>query len=85
LHVIELALKMSPFPLSVQRKKLEDAEALYKKVCESIERGDNKLLELTCEQVICKKIAVLPSEIIGVQIYQKTSSLGGNKRPGFSL
>ena len=85
MFVIELALKMSPFPLTVKRKKLEDAEALYKRVCESIGRADNKLLELSCEQMICKKIAVLTSEIIGVQIYQQNSGLGGSKRPGFSL
>ncbi len=32
-----------------------------------------------------KKITVLVSEIIAVQIYEKTSSSGSSKRPGFSL
>ncbi len=44
-----------------------------------------KGLELTCEKVEDKRITVLVSEIIAVQIYEKTSSSGSSKRPGFSL
>ena len=50
-----------------------------------MKKGNNKLLELTCEKVDEKRITVLVSEIIAVQIYEKTSSSGSSKRPGFSL
>ena len=43
------------------------------------------MLEITCEKVEDKKITVLVSEIIAVQIYEKTSSSGTSKRPGFSF
>ena len=85
MYSIELTIKLSPLPLIVQRKKHEDAQRLYTEVKDSIQKGNQRLLELTCEKVEDKKITVLLSEIIAVQIYEKTSSSGSSKRPGFSL
>ena len=82
--MIELALKLSPLPLSVERKELRDAQALYKKVSHCMEKGHPRLLELTCEKVEDKRVNVLVSEILAVQIYEKTAG-GGSKRPGFSF
>ena len=69
----------------MQRKKHEDAERLYVEVLDSIKKGSTRFLEITCEKVEDKKIAVLVSEILAVQIYEKTSSSGSSKRPGFSI
>ena len=71
-------------PLVVQRKEHGDAQRLYSEVIDSIRKGNERLLELTCEKVEDKKITVLVSEITAVQIYEKTST-GTSKRPGFSL
>ena len=71
-------------PLVVQRKEHRDAQRLYSDVIDSIKTGNQRLLELTCEKVEDKRITVLVSEIIAVQIYEKTSS-STSKRPGFSL
>ena len=84
-YLIELALKFTPFPLSVQRKELRDAETLYKEVKDSMERGDKRLLELKCEKVEDKRISFLVSEVLAVQIYEKTAASAGVKRPGFSF
>tara|TARA_Y100001968_G_scaffold293633_1_gene299678 strand:+ start:91 stop:354 length:264 start_codon:yes stop_codon:yes gene_type:complete len=84
-YCIELTIKLSPLPLIVQRKEHGDAKRLYSEVIDSIKKGNQKLLEMTCEKVEDKKITVLVSEIIAVQIYEKTSSSGGSKRPGFSF
>ena len=83
MYVIELAIKFSPLPLSVQRKNLGEAQALYKEVCQCIAKGQPKLLELSCEKVEGKKVTVLVEEILAVQIYEKTAATGGTKRPGF--
>ena len=72
-------------PLIVQRKEHEDAKRIHAEVVDSIKKGNQRLLELTCEKVEDKKITVLVSEIIAVQIYEKTSNSGSSKRPGFSL
>ena len=84
MYCIELTIKLSPMPLVVQRKEHGDAQRLYSEVVDSIQKGNQRLLELTCEKVEDKKITVLVSEITAVQIYEKTSS-STSKRPGFSL
>ena len=85
MYSLELTIKLSPLPLIVQRKEHGDVKRLYSEVIDTIQKGNQRLLELTCEKVEDKKITVLVSEIIAVQIYEKTSSSGSSKRPGFSL
>ena len=84
MYCIELTIKLSPMPLVVQRKEHGDAKRLYSEVIDSIQKGSQRLLELTCEKVEDKRITVLLSEISAVQIYEKTSS-SSSKRPGFSF
>ena len=84
-YVVELALRMSPMPISVQRKESGDAESVYQQVRQALEQGQPRLLELTCEKVEGKRLSVLTSDVLAVQIYEKTAASGGSKRPGFSL
>ena len=84
MYCIELTIKLSPMPLIVQRKEQRDAQQLFSEVLDAIHKGNHKLLELNCEKIEDKKIAVLVSEISAVQIYEKTSS-STSKPPGFSL
>ncbi len=85
MYLIELALKLSPLPLSVQRKKLEEAQVLYKSLNETLHTGNPKVIEIHCEQAEDKKIAVLASEVLAVQMYEKTAGAAGSRRPGFSF
>ncbi len=85
MYCIELTIKLSPLPFIVQRKEHRDAKRLYAELIDVIRKGNQRLIELTCEKVVDKKVTILVSEIIAVQIYEKTSSSGGSKRPGFSL
>ena len=84
-YVIELAIKMSPMPVSVQRKEQAAAEALYQQVRQTMEQGQPRLLELSCEKMEGKRVSVLSSEVLAVQIYEKTATGGGSKRPGFAF
>ena len=84
MYCIELTIKLSPMPLIVQRKEHGEAQSLYSEVVDSIQKGNQRLLEITCEKLEDKKITVLVSEISAVQIYEKTSG-SSSKRPGFSL
>ena len=84
MYSIEITIKLSPMPLVVQRKEHGDAQRLYSEVVDSIQKGNQRFLELTCEKVEDKRITVLVSEITAVQIYEKTSS-SSSKRPGFSF
>ena len=85
MYVIELALKFCPLPLSVQRKELEDAQTLYQQVKQSMESGEHRLIELNCEKVEDKRLSFLVSEVLAIQIYEKTAAASGVKRPGFSF
>jgi len=85
MYVIELSLKLSPMPVAVQRKELADAQALYATVKTALECGGPKLLELTCEKEEDKQISLLTSEVVAVQIYEKSAMGAGSKRPGFSF
>ena len=87
MYSLEISLRYSPFPLSIQKKEFDDAKRIYDEIKnymnESLETSN--LIELTCEKVQDKSIAVRTKEIISVQMYEKSSVAGGAKRPGFSL
>ncbi len=87
MYSLELSLRYSPFPISIQKKELEDVKKIYDEIKNSMsDTLENvNLIELRCDKVQDKLIAVRVQEIISVQIYEKSSVAGGAKRPGFSL
>ena len=87
MYSLELSLRYSPFPISIQKKELDDVKSIYDEIKNSmIGAGESSnLIELKCDKVQDKLIAVRAKEIIAVQIYEKSSVAGGAKRPGFSL
>ena len=83
---LELSLRYSPFPLSIQKKEYEDVKRTYDEIKNSMHDCDNTtLIELRCEKVQDKLICVRAQEVISLQIYEKSAVAGGAKRPGFSL
>ena len=85
MYVIELSLRLSPMPVAVQRRELEAAQALYGEVRQALEHGQPRVLELTCEKEEHKRISLLSSEIVAVQIYEKSATGTGARRPGFAV
>ena len=87
MYSLEISLRYSPFPLSIQKKEFEDAKKIFDEIKTSMNESleTSNLIELTCEKVQDKLIAVRTQEIISVQMYEKSSVAGGAKRPGFSL
>ncbi len=87
MYSLELGLRYSPFPISIQKKEFEDVKRIYDEIKhymnETLETSN--LIELSCDKVQDKLITVRTKEIISVQIYEKSSVAGGAKRPGFSL
>ena len=87
MYSLEISLRYSPFPLSIQKKDHEEVKRIYNEIKEFMD-GNNQhsaLIELSCEKVQDKMITVLAKEVISVQIYEKSAVAGGSKRPGFSL
>ena len=85
MYVVELSLKLSPMPIAVQRKELADAQALYATVRQALEGMGPRVLELRCEKDPEKLVSLLSSEVVAVQIYEKSAGGGGSRRPGFSF
>ena len=87
MYLLELSLRYSPFPISIQKKEFEDVKRIYDEIKHSMNETleTSNLIELSCEKVQDKLITVRTKEIISVQIYEKSSVAGGAKRPGFSL
>ena len=87
MYSLELNLRNSPFPLSIQKKEYEEVKRIYDEIKNSMisNKDDSSLIELQCEKVQDKLISVRANEVTSVQIYEKSSVPGGGKRPGFSL
>ena len=85
MYVVEISLRLSPVPVTVQRKELADAQALYGEVRKALEGGEPRLLDLTCEKDPHKCLCLLSAEIQAIQLYEKSAVGGGGKRPGFSV
>ena len=87
MYSLELSLRYSPFPLSIQKKELEDVKRIYDEIKNSMNQSveTSNLVELKCDKVQDKLIAIRVKDIISVQIYEKSSVAGGAKKPGFSL
>ena len=87
MYLLELSMRYSPFPLSIQKKEFEDVKQIYDEIKNAMNENveSSNLIELRCDKVQDKLIAVRAKEVISVQIYEKSSVAGGAKRPGFSL
>jgi len=76
MNTIDITLKGSPLSLSVQRKELDDAEALYQKIVQAMNSTSPQVLELTSDREPEKKIGVLSSEISAVQMVESGTTPG---------
>ena len=87
MYSLEISLRYSPFPLSIQKKDYEEVKKIYNEIKDIMNwnNQNSKLIELSCDKVQDKLITVLAQEVISVQIYEKSAVAGGSKRPGFSL
>ena len=86
MFTLELSLRYSPFPISIQKKEHDEVLRVFETIKNAMKENANSvLIDLTCDKMKSKSIAVLSSEIIAVQIYEKSAVAGGSKRPGFSL
>jgi len=86
MYTLELTLRYSPFPISIQKKEFEEVSRIFQEIKDAMRNNNSSvLIELQCEKIKSKSLAVQSHEIIAVQIYEKSAIAGGTKRPGFSL
>jgi hypothetical protein len=86
MFTIDVTLKNTPLSLSVQRKTVEDADALYEQIKAAMQSNQSQFLDLTCDRHPEKKIGILSNEISAVQISEKSSTTAASGRPpGFAF
>jgi len=83
MFTIDLTLKNTPVPLSVQRKSAEEAEATYQEILKAMTSESPQLLQLSCDHQADKKIGVLSNQIGAVMVSQKSGAAGAGRTPGF--
>ncbi|NET68292.1 MAG: hypothetical protein F6K63_29415 [Moorea sp. SIO1G6] len=83
MFTIDLILRNTPMPLSVQRKSEEEAQATYQEILTAMLSGHPQLLELSCDHQPEKKIGVLSDQISAAMISQKSGATGSGRTPGF--
>ena len=86
MYTIELTLRYSPFPISIQKNDYAQALNIFNDIKSMMrDQNNNSLVNISCEKMKDKSVAVLAREIIAIQVYEKSALAGGSKRPGFSL
>ncbi|MBC7881829.1 MAG: hypothetical protein H7Y37_10900 [Anaerolineae bacterium] len=86
MYTIDVILRGNPLSFSVQRKEAAGATALYQQIVAALSSDHSKLLELTCEKMTEKRIAVMSGDITAVQVNTPksgSSSVMGMRSPGF--
>ena len=83
MYTIDLSLKRSAMPISVQRKDKEDAQALYQQIILAMKSGTSQLLELTCDKDTEKQIALFSDSINAVILSQKSGASSSGRKTGF--
>jgi hypothetical protein len=81
---IDVSLKLSPVTITVQRKEMSDAEALYQNLIRALSSPTAQLIELTCEKQTEKKVALMSDQISAVILSQKDGGANAGRVPGFA-
>jgi hypothetical protein len=81
MFTVELTLKHTALPLSIQKKSQADAEAAYQTISAALGTGNPALVELACDQQPHKRISVLASELAAVQMFEKSGTATASGRP----
>ncbi len=83
MFTIDLILKYTPMPLSVQRKDEQEAYNLYQQLREAMQSGEPQVFELTCDRQTDKKLSIATSELSAIQVSQKSGAAAAGRPPGF--
>ena len=84
MYIVELSLKHTALPMSVQKKTVEAADEAYATVLDAMKTGQPVVLEMMCDKQEGKKLSVLVSEIAAIQVYEKSGgSSSSGKAAGF--
>lgn len=83
MFTIDLILKYTPLPVSVQRQDETSAKETYQHICDAMRAASPSLIELACDKQTEKRIAVFSDQIAAAVVSQKTGGTAAGRVPGF--
>lgn len=82
MHTLNIIVKNSPLPISIQRKEASDGERIYQQIMTAMNTASPAILELTCEKQEGKKVAIATSSIAAV-IMSQDAGANASRAAGF--
>ena len=82
MHTINIIVRNTALPISIERKEAEDAEKVYQEIILAMETNNPKVLKLTCEKQEGKKVAII-SEAIASAVMYRDSGANTSRATGF--
>ena len=83
MYTIDIIVRNTALPISIERKEANDAEQVYQQVLSAINSTDRQVLELTCEKQEGKKVAVVSDSIVATIVSQKSGAASTGRAAGF--
>ena len=83
MHTIDIVVRNTALPISIGRKEAEDAEQAYQQILSAMNSGTPQVLELTCEKLEGKKIAIVSNSIGAVIVSQESGANAAGRAAGF--
>ena len=74
MHTINIVVRNTALPISIERKEAEDAEKVYQEIISAMETNNPKVLKLTCEKQEGKKVAIVSEAIASTVMYQDSGA-----------
>ena len=82
MHTINILVKNTALPISIERKELEDAKKVYQEIISAMKADSPQVLELTCEKQEGKQVAIV-STGIAAAVMSQNSGASANRPAGF--
>ncbi|HHP7231966.1 MAG TPA: hypothetical protein ACFCUY_14050 [Xenococcaceae cyanobacterium] len=83
MYTIDIVVRNTPLPISIERKEAEAAEQVYQQILSAMSSAEPQVLELTCEKQEGKKVAIATSAIAAAVVSQKSGSAAAGRAAGF--
>ncbi len=83
MYTIDIIVRNTALPVSIDRKEADDAEQVYQQILSAMNSEQLQVLELTCEKQEGKKVAVVSTAIAAVIVSQKSGGSTAGRSAGF--
>ncbi len=84
MYSIDIVVRNTAIPISIERKEADDAEKVYQQLISAMNSDTLQVIELTCEKQEGKKVAIVSTFIAAVIVSQKSGGTASGRSAGFN-